>query len=151
MHLRSFPLSAYRASRELLGLPDDEIQASPEKREAPRRAALREVQGPGGMEEGGVTDLVWEVYGIKTPQAEFVFAPPRRWRFDYSWSDQRIAVEIEGGVWMGGRHTRGSGFVKDMEKYNAAGLLGWRVFRFTPKQLKTGEAQAFMRRVFDSK
>lgn len=52
---------------------------------------------------------------------------------------------------MGGRHTRGSGFVKDMEKYNAAGLLGWRVFRFTPKQLKTGEAQAFMRRVFDSK
>lgn len=45
-------------------------------------------------------------------------------------------MEIEGGVWSMGRHTRGSGFVKDMEKYNAAASLGWRVFRFTPKQVR---------------
>lgn len=93
-------------------------------------------------------DLVWAPYGIKTPEAEVVFAPPRRWRFDYSWRDQRIAVEIEGAVWVGGRHTRGSGFIRDMEKYNTAGKLGWRIFRFTPQQLKKGEAQAFMKQVF---
>ena len=45
-------------------------------------------------------------------------------------------MEIEGGVWSGGRHTRGIGFVKDMEKYNAAASLGWRVFRFTPQQVR---------------
>lgn len=94
-----------------------------------------------------MADLIWEVYGIETPQAEYRFHPDRRWRFDYCWPSQSIAVEIEGGVWSGGRHTRGSGFLKDMEKYNEAGRLGFRVFRFTPRQLKTGEAQNFMSRV----
>lgn len=44
-----------------------------------------------------------------------------------------IAVEIEGGVWTGGRHTSGSGFLGDMEKYNEAAAAGWRVLRFTPQ------------------
>lgn len=92
-------------------------------------------------------DFIWGIYEIPQPETELVFAPPRRWRFDYAWSAKKIAVEIEGGVWSGGRHTRGSGFVKDMEKYNAAGRLGWRVFRFTPQQLSKGEAQAFMKEV----
>ena len=53
----------------------------------------------------------------------------RRWRFDYACPAQMIAVEIEGGVWTGGRHTRGKGFLGDMEKYNEATAMGWRVFR----------------------
>jgi len=97
-----------------------------------------------------MSDLIWYPWGIESPIPELCFAKPeRKWRFDYAWILPKIAVEIEGGVWMQGRHTRGSGFVKDMEKYNYAGLLGWRIFKFTPKQLKTGEAQNFMRKVFD--
>jgi hypothetical protein len=46
-----------------------------------------------------------------------------------------IALEVEGGVWTGGRHTRGAGFVRDMEKYNRAGVLGWRLLRVTPDKL----------------
>lgn len=92
-------------------------------------------------------DLIWEIYGIPRPQTEFRFHAERRWRFDHAWPQQKVAVEIEGGVWSGGRHTRGSGFIKDMEKYNVAGLLGWRVFRFLPDQLKKGEAQMFMKEV----
>ena len=47
-----------------------------------------------------------------------------------------MAMEVEGGVWTGGRHTRGSGFCSDMEKYNTATEMGWRVFRFTPQQVR---------------
>ncbi|UQO04943.1 hypothetical protein L0Z13_11335 [Burkholderia multivorans] len=43
----------------------------------------------------------------------------------------RLPSEIEGGVWTGGRHTRGAGFESDAHKYNLAALDGWRVFRFT--------------------
>lgn len=50
-----------------------------------------------------------------------------------------VAVEVEGGVWTGGRHTSGSGFIKDMEKYNTALLHGWRVYRTTPKMLTSRE------------
>ncbi len=66
---------------------------------------------------------------------EFRFHPKRRWRFDYAFPPLKIAIEVEGGVWTKGRHTRGSGFVKDMEKYNTAAVQGWTLIRVTPKNL----------------
>lgn len=66
---------------------------------------------------------------------EFKFHPKRRWRFDYAIPEYRIALEVEGGVWTSGRHTRPQGFLGDIEKYNAATLMGWRVFRTTPDDL----------------
>lgn len=79
-------------------------------------------------------------------EPEHKFHPIRRWRFDWAWPHLKLAVEIEGGVWIGGRHTSGSGFEKDMEKYNEAVLLGWRILRFTPKQMQSGEAHAMIDR-----
>lgn len=66
---------------------------------------------------------------------EFKFHPVRKWRFDYAIPEHKIALEVEGGVWTGGRHTSSVGFLKDMEKYNTATLMGWRVFRTTPDEL----------------
>ena len=66
---------------------------------------------------------------------EFKFHPKRRWRFDYAIPEYRIALEVEGGVWTSGRHTRPQGFLGDIEKYNTATLMGWRVFRTTPDDL----------------
>lgn len=66
---------------------------------------------------------------------EFKFHPVRKWRFDYAIPEHKIALEVEGGVWTGGRHTSSVGFMKDMEKYNTATLMGWRVFRTTPDEL----------------
>lgn len=65
---------------------------------------------------------------------EYRFHPVRRWRFDYCCPDLKIAVEIEGGAFTNGRHTRGKGFIADMEKYNNAVLLGYKLLRFTPSQ-----------------
>lgn len=66
---------------------------------------------------------------------EYKFHPKRRWRFDYAIPEYKIALEVEGGVWTGGRHIRAQGFLGDMEKYNTATLMGWRVFRTTPDDL----------------
>lgn len=73
------------------------------------------------------------------PLLEHRFHPTRKWRFDYAWEDHRIALEVEGGVWVGGRHTSGAGFVKDMEKYNEAACLGWRIIRCQPRELCTSK------------
>jgi very-short-patch-repair endonuclease len=67
---------------------------------------------------------------------EYYFAKPRRWRFDAAWPDQFVAVEMEGGIWSRGRHTRGVGVRRDMEKYNTAARLGWCVLRFATNDLK---------------
>lgn len=66
---------------------------------------------------------------------EYVFHPSRKWRFDYAIIENKIALEVEGGTWIQGRHTRPLGFINDMEKYNAATILGWRVLRVTPATL----------------
>lgn len=66
---------------------------------------------------------------------EYKFHPERKWRFDYAVPEYRIALEVEGGVWTSGRHTRPQGFLGDIEKYNTATLMGWRVFRTTPTEL----------------
>ncbi|MCF0187926.1 MAG: hypothetical protein HUK04_00305 [Bacteroidaceae bacterium] len=68
---------------------------------------------------------------------EHTFHPERRWRFDYAIPTYRIAIEVEGGVWTGGRHTRPQGFLGDIEKYNTATLMGWRVVRCVPETLHT--------------
>lgn len=88
--------------------------------------------------------LLSELPGEK-PVPEYHFHPTRKWRFDFAYPIKKIAVEIEGGVWTGGAHTRGRGFEEDCEKYNAATLLGWRVFRFTGEMVERGEMSVVMR------
>jgi hypothetical protein len=78
--------------------------------------------------------------GLPEPTPEHYFALPRKWRFDWAWPDRKIALEQEGGAWTGGRHTRGKGFLNDMEKYNAAALAGWLLIRATPQMVNSGEA-----------
>lgn len=77
---------------------------------------------------------------------EYQFEPSRRWRFDYAIEAEKIAIEQEGGVWSGGRHTRGQGYIGDMEKYNAAALAGWTLIRRTPDQMKTAETIELIRK-----
>lgn len=71
---------------------------------------------------------------------EYRFHPTRQWRFDYAIPDLRIAIEIDGGIWINGRHNRASGYLGDMEKFNAAATLGWVVLKFTPQEQYTAKA-----------
>lgn len=74
-------------------------------------------------------------WGLPVPEREHLFHPTRKWRFDYAWPGQKVAVEVEGGIYTQGRHTRGKGYADDMEKYNAAALRGWTLLRYTPARL----------------
>ena len=65
---------------------------------------------------------------------EHRFHPTRKWRVDF-WHNSGVAIEIEGGVWTGGRHTRGKGFIADMEKYNALAERGILLFRIPAHQI----------------
>jgi very-short-patch-repair endonuclease len=67
--------------------------------------------------------------GLRPLEVEYKFHPDRRWRFDFAWPKQRLAVEVEGGIFVRGRHVSPSGFVKDSEKYNEAAVSGWSVLR----------------------
>jgi very-short-patch-repair endonuclease len=80
------------------------------------------------------------LYNVPRPAREYRFHPERKWRIDFAWPACKIAVECEGGIWAGGRHTRGAGFEADCYKYNELAASGWRVFRFTKRMIDSGEA-----------
>lgn len=82
-----------------------------------------------------ILPVLCKINGIPEPVAEFKFHPVRKWRFDFAWPDRKIAIEIEGAVWVNGRHTRGAGYIGDMQKYNSATVMGWRVLRYQPNMV----------------
>lgn len=86
-------------------------------------------------------ELQCRLAGLPVPEVEVRFAPPRRWRADYLWGAPHMAIlEVDGGGWINGRHSRGSGIEKDAEKQNAAVALGYRVLRATPTMVTDGRA-----------
>lgn len=106
---------------------------------------------------------ICEREGLPVPKPEYYFArPERQWRVDWYfewprghrdqgwgvpvWSPAiRLALEIEGKIWKQGRHTRGSGFMKDMEKYNRLSVMGIHLLRVTPEQFRDGTALQLVR------
>ncbi len=76
-------------------------------------------------------EIFWKLGNGLPLQSEYKFYPGRKWRFDYAIPDKMVAIELEGGVYTNGRHTRGKGYENDCEKYNAALSQGWKVFRLT--------------------
>lgn len=80
---------------------------------------------------------------------EHRFYPARMWRFDFANVDLKIAVEVEGGIWVQGSHSRGKRFAADCEKYAKALILGWRVLRVVPKHVENGMALAWIQRLLE--
>ena len=67
--------------------------------------------------------------------------PERKWRWDFAvlTFGDRLGIELEGGIWVTGRHVRGKGFQNDLEKYNHATAIGWLIFRFSTADVLTGK------------
>jgi hypothetical protein len=87
--------------------------------------------------------------GLPRPIPEFPFAKTegRRWRIDWVFRESRIALEVEGGYSINGRHTRAAGFLRDLEKYNTLACYGFRLLRVTPRQIANGHALAWVQRI----
>jgi very-short-patch-repair endonuclease len=83
-----------------------------------------------------IPDILWLNLVGEIPTREFRFHDKRRWRIDYAFVNYRIAVEIQGGIWMKkGGHTTGKGYRRDTEKLNALTLAGWRVLWYPPEAI----------------
>ena|SRR3990167_7561128 len=83
----------------------------------------------------GWSDLVAQMTGLPPCVKELRIIPARKFATDICYPEKKLAVEIEGGAWTRGRHTRGAGFLRDMEKYNLLTELGWRLLRYSPDKI----------------
>ena len=93
------------------------------------------------VQSKGEAKLARDLKALKIEfEQEFKFHPKRKWKADFHLIGKKILVEVEGGIWSGGRHTRAKGYIGDMEKYNAATMMGYQVIRFSTEQVKSGLA-----------
>lgn len=69
-------------------------------------------------------------------------------RCDFVWNDkgEKLAVEVDGGTWMNGRHSRGKGYDSDCEKLAELQIAGWTVIKITETHLKNGKALEWTQR-----
>jgi very-short-patch-repair endonuclease len=79
-------------------------------------------------------------FDIPVPVCELRFHPTRKWKFDYAWTYLKVVLELEGGAYAGHGHRSVGKFLADMEKYNTAAMMGWKVLRCTTTQMESGEA-----------
>lgn len=77
--------------------------------------------------------------GLPPPCFEYRFHDTRKWRIDIAWPEQRLALEVQGGIFIKGRHSRGAALLKEWEKLNTLAEMGWRVLYCQPKDVCTME------------
>ena len=97
------------------------------------RMVFRGAMPPSRLEKR--VETLWRSLDGPPLEKEFRFHPTRRWRADFAHLPSRTLIEIEGGIYINGRHNRGAGFAADLEKYLEASLAGWRVVRLGPNEL----------------
>ncbi len=88
--------------------------------------------------------------GLPKPQFELQHIPGRKFRLDIAFPN-KVGVEIQGGLWIAGKHARGSGVKKDMEKRNLQIMNGWRVIEVEPKDLCTIETVMMIRALINDR
>jgi hypothetical protein len=94
-----------------------------------------------------------KAHGLPAPEREIYFTPERRWRLDFVWwgcgTNPDVALEIQGGIFGNGAHSRPLGYERDCEKLAAAQLAGWVVFFASTRQLKSGLALEWVRKALE--
>ncbi|MDQ9022770.1 DUF559 domain-containing protein [Acinetobacter sichuanensis] len=114
----------------------------------PRRTKRRVVVKKERVVSEGEAKLAQHLKSYKIEfQTEFQFNPERKWRADFYILGSKVLIEVEGGIWSNGRHTRAQGYLGDMEKYNSAQELGYSVYRYSTEQVKSGKAIEDIRRL----
>lgn len=93
----------------------------------------------------GLANLLrWQ--GVSGFEREYRAIPTRQWRWDIAFVDQRLLIEVDGGGWTQGKHSREPGMSADSTKQNTAVIADWRCLRFTPSMIDSGEAVETIRK-----
>jgi len=112
------------------GIPVPEGLAGMPRKRAPRR-------GGGSIPQ----DLLWNRVRERWPEsavAEYKGAVPgRRFSIDIAFPKERLAVEVDGWEFHG-KHL--ASFKQDRLKQNLLTVNGWRILRFFPEQIYSGDS-----------
>ena len=81
-------------------------------------------------------EQLWAVIDGPAYVTELQVVEDRKFRFDYAWPEEWVALELQGGIYLAGKggHVAPKRFQNDCDKFNRAVCAGWR-----PCKLATGQ------------
>lgn len=80
------------------------------------------------------------------------FIEGRRFQADFWWPRLKLALEVDGGVWMNkSGHTSGTGYTSDRERDVEALLQGIITVRYTSDQVRSGYAIKTFQQIFTAR
>ncbi len=139
-----------RAEAAALGVPEAKAKRTGFMKQQNGQDKVKERAKKLLYEGDKVFNTMCRAHGLPIPVPEYQFAAPERlWAVDYCF-DGWLCLEVEGGAWTQGRHTRGAGFLADIEKYNELTIRGFSLIRCTPEDIQTGAAFALVKRALGS-
>lgn len=100
--------------------------------------------------EDSLYKQIVEAGTIPVPARQFKAIPKRKFTWDFVWEEQKLLVEVQGGIWLKGDfgHTSGVGYRRDRFKNDLAMCSGWKVLEFTSDMVTYGEALEFIKAYF---
>lgn len=123
------------------------LELQNKKRKAKPRAKSNSI----GRSIAAKTILEAELKKVISFVSEHKFHKVRKWRLDYFIPELKIGIELHGGVYTNGRHTRGTGFTEDREKMNEAMIAGIMILEFTSEQVKNGKAMVMIKSAIETR
>lgn len=135
-----------RRSVPLASLPAD-VRAKLKRAPSPATLAEKRLRAEQAKFRRDLFFAMLRRANLPLPEPEVRFDEDRLWKFDYAWRAEKVALEVDGGAFAGGRHTRGAGFRRDLEKLNAGVVQGWRIARVLPEQLRSKGTETMLRRL----
>lgn len=102
--------------------------------------------------EDSVADFIRKA-GYPEPERQYRALSPlgRKHRFDFAWpmaGGGGLLIEVQGGIWVRGRHVRPAGYIKDCEKITLAGLIGYTTLLVTQEHINDEHLGEWLRMYF---
>ena len=91
------------------------------------------------------------VCGLPAPEREYQAIPGRKHRFDFAWPSFKLLLDVQGGIFNGGKHGRGTGILKDQEKLKLSTIEGWHVMHISNRHITQGQAIHWLRQFFEKR
>ena len=79
-------------------------------------------------------------------ERQYPYVEGRKFRADFAFIEQRLLVEVTGGIWNRQAHGSVSGVLADNARLNAATIAGWRLLRVRPDEVEDGTALDLIQR-----
>lgn len=84
--------------------------------------------------------------GLESCVRQYKYVPGRKFEADFCFVEEKLIIEVDGGIYTRRAHGSIGGIISDMKRTNQASMFGYRVMRYQPSEI-TKEPQRVIQEI----